>query len=75
MDKEQEIEIAYELPKNNMISIDANVISEWIRINEKLHKNKRICTVDDLELLTFTETHPLNILYEIIKNKFDLRNN
>lgn len=74
LNKEQEIEIAYELPKNNMISIDANVISEWIRIKEKLSKNKCICTVDDLELLTFTETHPLNILYQIIKNKFDLRN-
>lgn len=69
--KEQDFEIAYELPKNNMINIDVDDIHEWIRINQRLNcsKNKKIRTKEDLELLLFIEHHPLNILYKIIEMK------
>lgn len=73
---EQDFEIAYELPKNNMISIDTNIIREWIMINNRLNasKGKGIRTVEELELLFFKVHHPLNILYKIIENKYDLKN-
>ena len=67
----KDFEIAYELPKNNMINIDVDDIHEWIRINQRLNcsKNKKIRTKEDLELLLFIEHHPLNILYKIIEMK------
>lgn len=73
---EQDFEIAYELPKNNMISIDINIIREWIMINNRLNvsKGKSIRTVEELELLLFKVHHPLNILYKIIEDKYDLKN-
>lgn len=73
---EQDFEIAYELPKNNMISIDTNIIREWIMINNRLNvsKGKSIRTVEELELLLFKVHHPLNILYKIIEDKYDLKN-
>lgn len=74
---EQDFEIAYELPKNNMISIDINIIREWIMINKRLNVSKGKCirTVEELELLLFKVHHPLNILYKIIENKHGLKSN
>ena len=72
----QDFEIAYELPKNNMISIDIHIIREWIMINNRLNsaKGKAIRTVEELELLPFESHHPLNILYKIIEDNYDLKN-
>lgn len=59
-----------------MISIDINIIRKWIMINNRLNvsKGKSIRTVEELELLLFKVHHPLNILYKIIEDKYDLKN-
>ena len=45
-------------------------------INNRLNvsKGKSIRTVEELELLLFKVHHPLNILYKIIEDKYDLKN-
>lgn len=68
---EKDFEIAYELPKNNMIELDVQILKEWIRINWRLNKgkNQKLRTVEDLEVLKYEEHHPLNILYKIAEEK------
>ena len=70
--KEHDIEFIYKLPKNNMINIEVNDICKWIELNSRLNmsKSKRICTIEDLELLYYENNYPLNILYKITEDKY-----
>lgn len=68
---EKDFEIAYELPKNNMIDLNVQILKEWTRINWRLNKckNQKMRTVEDLGLLKYEKHHPLNILYKIVEGK------
>lgn len=70
---EKDFEIAYELPKNNMIDLDVQILKEWIKINWRLNKckNRKLCTIEDLKVLKYEKHHPLNILYKIVEEKLD----
>lgn len=68
---EKDFEIEYELPKNNMIDLNVQILKEWTRINWRLNKckNQKLYMVEDLELLKYEKHHPLNVLYKIVEEK------
>lgn len=67
-----DLEIKYELPNENLITLDVRLICEWMNIYNKLNSSNtaKIDTMEKLNILfTFKVKHPLNILYKLIESK------